>query len=439
MTNQENKRNMLLKGGLVLALSLILLIPLQLVRGLIQERQIRKSEVLEAIGSTWGLEQQIKGPVLAVHYVNRKAVTFRDNAGKAQTRTEEYPDIMYLAADQCDMQVLANPEIRKRSIFETVLYEAQASLNGSFAGLADRMGDLKEADINWEETELILGLSDLRGLKGNPDILVNGKPVHFEGSVALDVAFGQAVKAPLRLSKKPDSLSFTIDFSVKGSGRLSFVPLAKNNFAQVSSSWESPSFDGSFLPDNRVVDSSGFKAEWRISQLNRNLPDRWKKADLNDYEATAFGVSLIQPNDNYQKSERSVKYGVLIIALTFLSFFFVELLTGQRVHTFQYVLIGSALCIFYTLLVSISEYLMFNTAYAISSVMVLAMIWLYARSLLGKLRLSTLLTSVLTGLYIYVFSIIQLEDSALLAGSLGLFFILALTMYFSRKIDWGNL
>jgi inner membrane protein len=232
------------------------------------------------------------------------------------------------------------------------------------------------------------------------------------------------------------NLDFEIDFSVKGSERLSFVPLAKQNKFLATSNWSNPGFDGAFLPETHEVKKDGFSAEYSISHLNRNLPETWKKEAKQDYEQAAFGVSLLQLNDNYQKADRSAKYALLVIALTFLSFFFVELLNGLEVHPFQYVLVGVALCLFYVLLVAISEVLLFNYAYLISSLMILGMIWLYAKSVFGAFRLSTLVTVIMTGLYTYVFSIIQLEDRALLVGSLGLFCILALTMYFSRRVDW---
>ncbi|KPM48945.1 cell envelope integrity protein CreD [Jiulongibacter sediminis] len=434
-----NRKKTLTKGLITSGLFLLLLLPMGMIRGLIRERQQRKMEVVSEIGSKWGLEQQIKGPILAIHHTKENTVEYKDRDGKPHTRTETDPEVTYLIPENLRVKTNINPSIRNISIFETVIYNADLSMKGNFGDLKDRLYFLKPESIDWQKTELYIGLSDLRGLKSDSQIKVNGQNLSFSGSGAVDANFGSAVKTEIKTLAENGKLNFEIDFSVKGSERLSFVPLAKQNKFLATSNWSNPGFDGAFLPDTHEVKKDGFSAEYSISHLNRNLPETWKKEAKQDYELAAFGVSLLQLNDNYQKADRSAKYALLVIALTFLSFFFVELLNGLEVHPFQYVLVGVALCLFYVLLVAISEVLLFNYAYLISSLMILGMIWLYAKSVFGAFRLSTLVTVIMTGLYTYVFSIIQLEDRALLVGSLGLFCILALTMYFSRKVDWKSI
>ncbi|WP_304236885.1 cell envelope integrity protein CreD [Jiulongibacter sediminis] len=431
-----NRKKTLTKGLIISGLFLLLLLPMGMIRGLIRERQQRKMEVVSEIGSKWGLEQQIKGPVLAIHHIKENTVEYKDLDGKPHTRTETYPEVTYLIPENLSVKTRINPSVRSISIFETVIYDADLSMKGGFGDLKDRLSFLKPGSIDWEKTELYIGLSDLRGLKSDSQIKLNGRNLSFSGSGTVDANFGSAVKTEIKTLAENGNLDFEIDFSVKGSERLSFVPLAKQNKFLATSNWSNPGFDGAFLPETHEVKKDGFSAEYSISHLNRNLPETWKKEAKQDYEQAAFGVSLLQLNDNYQKADRSAKYALLVIALTFLSFFFVELLNGLEVHPFQYVLVGVALCLFYVLLVAISEVLLFNYAYLISSLMILGMIWLYAKSVFGAFRLSTLVTVIMTGLYTYVFSIIQLEDRALLVGSLGLFCILALTMYFSRRVDW---
>jgi inner membrane protein len=191
------------------------------------------------------------------------------------------------------------------------------------------------------------------------------------------------------------------------------------------------------LPEKRVVNESGFNSEWKILHLNRNFPQQWN-ADISLKSAT-FGVDLITPNDSYQKSDRSIKYAILIIALTFMAFFFIEILNQKKVHPFQYILIGLALCIFYTLLISISEFVSFNAAYWIATTMTMILVFLYSRSIFQNFKLASIVSSVMLILYGFIFTIIQLEDSALLIGSVGLFSILAVVMYISRRIDWYSI
>ena len=230
----------------------------------------------------------------------------------------------------------------------------------------------------------------------------------------------------------------------------------------MTSSWKDPSFTGAFLPKDREISQDGFEATWRVLHFNRNYPQSWidqsyfidddnyqdnlyeltdsytvtPNTSKNDIGASKFGVNLLVAADHYQKSLRSSKYGILIIALSFLMFFLIEITQKLRIHAFQYILIGLALMIFYTLLLSISEHLGFNIAYWISCISVIGLIAIYARSVLANKKLASLLAGSLTVIYGFLFIIIQIETYALLVGSIGLFIILALTMFYTRKISW---
>ena len=203
----------------------------------------------------------------------------------------------------------------------------------------------------------------------------------------------------------------------------------------MTSSWKDPSFTGSFLPKERKIGSDGFKASWEILHFNRNYPQSWTTANYK-IDESKFGVNLLVAADHYQKSLRTSKYAILIITLSFLMFFLIEVTQKLKIHAFQYILIGLALLIFYTLLLSISEHLGFNLAYWISCLSVIGLISFYSSTVLSNKRLSYLLAGSLSMIYGFIFIIIQIETYALLVGSIGLFFILALTMYFTRKISW---
>ena len=264
-------------------------------------------------------------------------------------------------------------------------------------------------------------------------------------------------------------MSFSIDLALKGSQLLYFIPTGQETNVKMTSNWQNPSFDGAFLPTSpAIINAKGFEAQWKVLHLNRNFPQSWLgnnyfvgsnpqdanattdynayaspeiNADgvtkgLNDISTSAFGVNLLLPIDGYAQSTRAVKYAVLFIGLTFLVFYFLELLNNISVHPFQYLLIGLGLCIFYILLISISEHLDFDLGYFIASAMTIGLIAWYANSILKQGKLATLVGGTLVVLYGFIFVIIQLQDYALLVGGLGLFAILALVMYFSRKINW---
>jgi inner membrane protein len=221
----------------------------------------------------------------------------------------------------------------------------------------------------------------------------------------------------------------------KGSENIRFVPLAGNSNYKLSSAWPSPSFDGAKLPDDRSISDSGFSAEWKFNKAN--LPYSTVVHDLKAEDLDMdFGITLLQPADQYAKTERCVKYAILFIGLTFALFFITEITQKKSVHPLQYILIGLALVIFYTLLLSISEFIHFDIAYAIAAIAVITMITLYAKQLFNNTRASMITGSLLTLQYLFIFVLIRLEDFALLVGTIGLFIVLALIMYFSRNIDW---
>jgi inner membrane protein len=232
--------------------------------------------------------------------------------------------------------------------------------------------------------------------------------------------------------------TFAFDLDLNGSQALRFVPLGRETNVQLASTWATPSFDGAFLPDERTVTDDGFSSDWRVLHLNRNYPQQWRGTSVALNES-AFGVTLLVPVDQYQKSMRAAKYAILVIALTFLVFFFAEIRNRERVHPFQYILVGLALCLFYTLLLAASEQVAFNLAYVVAGLATIGLVTAYTRSIFASRTLSLLTGGVLLVLYGFVFVILQLQDFALLVGSIGLFVALALTMYLSRNIDWYRL
>ncbi|MDO8897207.1 MAG: cell envelope integrity protein CreD, partial [Bacteroidales bacterium] len=239
----------------------------------------------------------------------------------------------------------------------------------------------------------------------------------------------------------PDStqnIDFSFKLSLKGSQKLYFTPLGKVTDIDITSSWVNPSFNGAFLPDPRDVSEDGFSAQWNVLHLNRNYPQQWAGSSYSVKESS-FGVDLLLPVDNYQKTYRTARYAILFIGFTFLVFFFIEVLKKVFIHPVQYILVGIALVVFFTLLLSISEYLRFNHAYIVSAIATLSLVAAYVKAIIKNLRLTGLIVGILFILYSFIYVILQLQDLALLIGSIGVFVILALVMYFSRKIDWYHL
>jgi len=421
-----------LKGVVIFFLMLVLLIPSAMIEGIIYERQNRRYEAVEEVSGKWGRQQTVSGPILALPY----ELTHRNSDNK---ETHKETKFAFLLPDELRANGNVLPEKRHRGIFEVVLYNSKINLEGSFNLSEIQKSIPANAEVIWDKAVVLLGIPDLRGLQDQVRLDWDGKQSIFDPGIPISGPLQSGIHAPLALSQGEASEAakpFKIELSLKGSGSLFFCPVGKVTNLTLSSTWADPSFSGAFLPDNKTISSSGFEAAWKILNLNRNYPQHWNSDQSVEFGSSAFGVDFLLPVDNYQKSIRSVKYAILFIGLSFLTIFFIEMRQLRRVHPFQYALIGLALVIFYTLLVSISEQLSFDTAYLIAAAMTIGLTGLYARSLFQSNRMAAFVSGTLGLLYGFLFVVLQQQDYALLIGSLGLFAILAVVMYASRKINW---
>ena len=290
---------------------------------------------------------------------------------------------------------------------------------------------------------ICFNLTDMRGISEQISITLNDSVYIFEPGMDGRGVKNVGVHAVVDLSalKENKKLPYEMKIKLKGSQSINFAPLGKTTKVNLKANWSTPSFTGNYLPDSREVTEEGFSAHWQVLNLNRNYSQviiDYRNAGVKDIENSNFGVNLKVPVEQYQQSMRSAKYAVLIILLTFAVIFFTEMMEKTRIHVLQYLLVGLALCLFYSLLLSISEHVGFNMAYLISAVLTIGLVGGYMLGIIKKKKPAFIMSGLLSVLYIYIFILIQLETFALLAGSLGLFVILASVMYFSKKIDWFN-
>lgn len=431
----SGRKNLLTKGLIIAVLTIILVAPTLMLINLIAERQNRRNQVVDEIGAKWGGRQAINGPILKLPYHSTVVTTVLNAKKVKEIRKERVLTEAYFLPEDLYIKGRVSPEKKQVGIFQVNVYNSELKLNGSFKDLNLKALGINPEDVLWDKTSLLVQLGDIKGLKAEILASVNGNRLKFNSQTT---TLGRnALETPVfTFTNSGQALNFDFSLDLKGSESLSFIPNGNTTSLELESNWPDPGFYGSSLPEKSEVSSKGFKAGWKTMHLNRNYPQQFNSNNIPVFSNSAFGVRLLTPNDNYQKSERSVKYSILIIALTFLAFFFSELLNAENVHPFQYGLIGIALCIFYTLLISISEFTSFNTAYMIASLMTISLIVLYSRSLFSGQKTPFLIGIILSLLYGFIYVIIQLEDTALLIGSLGLFTILAATMYFSGKIKW---
>jgi inner membrane protein len=427
------KRNSaLIKAGVVLVLVLLLLIPAAFIQSLVRERENIQQQAIHEVSSKWGEKQTLTGPVITIPYVEY----YRDTAKNLHKETK----YIHFLPQQLSINGQIFPEKRYRSIYEIVVYNSKLNFSGNFSDINPKALNIPKENILYDKAFISLGITDLRGIEEQVTLKWNDSKLNFNPGIETNDVSESGISAQVKLNPTDTAANsrydFSFDLTLKGSELLYFVPVGKVTDVNITSNWPNPGFDGAFLPDSREISKTGFKANWKILNLNRNYPQSW--VGSKSIEESSFGINLLLPVDGYTKTNRSVKYALLFIGLTFMIFYFLEILNNKQIHPLQYILIGFALCIFFTLLLSFSEYVGFNLAYFIAAVMTIVLITLYTLSILKDKKLAMLIGATLTLLYGFIFTIIQLQDYSLLMGSLGLFITLAAVMYFSRKIDWQN-
>ena len=410
-------------------IGIALLIPKFMIIDLIGERQKTAELTNQEVMQTWSLAQTVRGPVLVVPYITRSF----DTDGKM---LKEDIKSVYILPQTLNIKGEIAPEKRKRSIYETVVYESGINVAGQFESPDFSGLKIESKDILWEKAKVLVAISDLRGINDKVALNWNGSTYAFLPGMDDHQIGSNGISLPLsNLSSQSFPAEFSFKLQLKGSESLNFAPLGETTEVTLQSPWNDPGFTGSFLPANHTISSDGFTASWKVLNFNRNFPQMWKNEEYRVTDAD-FGVRLVEVADHYQKSSRTAKYGILIILFVFLSFFLNEIITKKRVHPFQYILVGFAVLIFYLLLLSISEQIGFNLAYLISAIAVLLMVLLYSRSFLKTWGNALIQTLILTFSFGFIFVLMQLETLALLVGSIGLFVVLGLTMFFTRKINW---
>jgi inner membrane protein len=411
----------------IVVLTLVFLIPMLFVQGLVLEREYTRDTAIQEASGKWANLQTIGGPILTIPY--KKITTDKDG------NIKEKNGFAYFLPDELNVTSSVSPQTLQRGIYEIIVYSTNVSASGVFPKISvDELG-ISETELLYSEAFVSIGIPDMRGIEENITLKWNDADIELNPGLVSKNVIDSGVSARVSADGAKESYTFSFDLALKGSNQLNFLPLGKTTSIDLTSNWQNPSFDGAFLPDEREISNTGFTAKWKILDLNRNFPQSWLD-NMHQIHTSTFGVTLLAGVDEYQKTTRSVKYALLFIALTFLIFFFAEIFNSIRIHPIQYLLVGFALTLFYTLLLSISEHLGFNTSYAIASIATIVLITIYSKSILKSTFLAMLEGLMLIIMYVFMFILLRSQDYALLLGSIGLFTILAIVMYISNKIDW---
>lgn len=427
-------------------LILLLLIPLGMITGVLSDRLQRRNEAVSDITSSWGREQCVIGPVLMIPYQYRfktiKEVTGKDGKVEKREVEETATGWAYFLPELLNVTGDAQTQMLHRGIYDAAVFRANVKLSGKFAvpDFTPFKIDLK--DVQWKDAMVTVAINDLRGTREGlvldwggtkrPMLPGSNVPGYTTGATA-SLGDAKPIDAPVEFS-------IPIDFN--GSEGIYFAPFGVQNEATLKSNWPDPAFRGAFLPTERSVRENGFDAKWKVSYYGRSYPQSWTSQIGNDRFTTqavsqsVFGAQFLSILDSYRFVERSIKYGVLFLVLVFTTFFLFEVTARQKIHPLQYLMVGAALCLFYLLLLSISEFIGFGFAYLVAAAASTILITWYCRSFLGGGVRTLIIGAGLAGVYTFLYITLRQQDYALLMGAVALFILLAIVMYVTRKIDW---
>jgi inner membrane protein len=401
-----------------------------MIQNLILERQERSRETVQKINDKWSRSQTLCAPLLLIPYTTTKLD--KDKKPYHENHT------LYITPKELKINATLTPVERYYGIYKAILYKSDIHFEGKFSELANLKFD--NSEFHFDKAQIAIGITDLRGVTQNPDLKIDNKTL--KTTVGLVNVSGKTLVVNLKDISLTDSLSFDCTMKLNGSGAISFIPLGHHTSVTVNGQWQSPSFIGGFSPES-TVDNKQFNATWNILSFNREIPEMWSNNNTDSGDPSflgdsSFGVNLIETVNHYQQNMRSAKYALMFIALTFIVFFFVEIFTKKPIRFFQYVLVGIALILFYSLLLSLSEQIGFGLAYLIASAATILMITIYFYSLIKQKLATFVLAGIMLILYAFLYIILQIEDFALLFGSIFLFIILGVIMFVSNKIKLGK-
>jgi inner membrane protein len=411
--------------------------PIVTIFGLVKEREKTRQEAVDDITAKWYGTQVVIGPVLEIPYVNR----WTEETGAGEKIRRAATSSAYFLPELLEFSGEIETESRYRGIFEVPVYRMTVAAEGRFAKPDFEGFGVSSDGVHWDRARLYVLISDLRAIQNQAELRWNGQELPFVSGSGGYAETGSGIHVPLRENMDGEGSEFTFSLDLNGSGGAFFAPLGKETGVSLNSNWGDPSFQGNWLPTSRTVSGDGFEARWSIPSLGRNYPQSWGKGAVSfeTLNASRFGVEFLTPVDHYRMAERSLKYEILFLFLTFLLLWLFEILAKVRIHWIQYLLVGGALCLFYLLELSLSEHIGFVTSYVLASAAVVGLIGSYSVAVLGRRSRAAVLGVAVALLYAYLFVLLNNQDYALLVGAIGLFATLAAVMYLTRRIDWYNL
>lgn len=419
----------------VAGMTLAILVPLAMVRGVVHERQQYRQQVVEDVAASHGRPQTFAGPVLVVPYRERVEVEEADANGvvRRSSLVREHAWTFFPTSLAVDGEV--RPDVRARNLHKVRVYEWTGSALARF-DVRIPADPGPAADRRIGEPYLSYAIGDVGGLRG-ATLRIGGQAHVLQPGLGHRGGEGVHVRLDELAPGRTHRIDAALEFVLAGTERLAVLPLADRNSIVLASSWPHPGFGGS-SPRRREIGPDGFRAEWDIPGLATNA----RQSLLQDDGAVldgAVSVELVDPVDAYAKTDRATKYGLLFVLLTFVGFFIFELVKQLPIHPIQYGLVGLALAIFFLLLLSLGEHFPFGWSYLAAAVACIGLITFYLSAVLRSVWRALGFAAMLATLYASLYGLLVSEDNALVLGAGLLFVILAALMTVTRKVDWYQL
>lgn len=430
-------RSLGVKLIIVCALALAMIIPAFFVEGIVNDRAKNAEEVVREVSSYVGGKQTFLGPTLAIPYTTPPRSKIDPPAR----------GVYFIFPTEANATVTTTTQERRRSLFRVPVFQANLNMGATFDLSHSPSSAPEGAQLDWDRAEILIGVTDPRGALADASLSAGGKTETFTpAQIFSDLVIGKDTNQSLKLTLfgatiaglvKPAAqfkLSANLNFS--GAQRIAILAYGKTTHLSMQGDWPNPGFDGSFLPVSRNISSSGFTAQWTVPYIARGVRSESFDISTIGLEDTSLGVSFIELADPYQSVNRSLKYVPLFLGLLFLTYFLFEVTSRKRVHPAQYILVGIAQIIFYLLLLSFAERIGFDLSFLIAGVSAVILLSLNTAWIFDSRRQGIRAFAILAPLNSLIYTLLRLEDNALLVGAVASFLAIAAVMYFTRQIDW---
>ena len=439
---------------IVCILAVLMSVPAGFVFLLLLDRTHRAEEVTREIGGLMGGPQTFLGPVITVPYVTPPKVETAPNGIKSVVPAQTGNLVVFPVTGKA--VATSKSEVRSRSLFRVPVYTTDLHFVAHFDLTQVKAPD--GAMLDWSRAQLISGASDSRGARKDITATIDGQAMTLapavEGSQSLSTESGSGkldlFSTPLAALDTAKPYNVTLDMSFTGAQKIGVLAYAKSSEVTLSGDWNTPSFGGGFLPATRAFHhdqqtpqvkgeedlKSGFRATWSVPFVARGLPAVINLDSLSSLGKSELSVAFVENTNPYQNVGRSLKYALLFVGLVFLTYFVFESTSKRELHPAQYILIGLTQITFYLLLLSLAERIGFDLAFLAAAIATVGLISSYA-GMVFKSRLRGFAALIIFSLlYGMIYTLMRMEDYALLIGAVAAFVVIATAMILTRNINW---